>query len=234
MLITVCDISHEVWQLIFSSSVDKLLSSEDGGGIFDDPPAITESVMMPPDHGDDEDDFDNLQSRKWSRVKSKIWCWSTICYHVEDNYGFVFPAGPDSPDSGPAEPLPAMADQTEQTTLVHNEEEAFALEPIDITGRPRLIFICAKTLLSRARFCRKDVNFSGRLLGFVILLELYLFLNCLKCVHIVLLWSLLQMIVCTNSFDKTLVMFCELELFEAEAVNRDPAFFCWCLCCTTD
>lgn len=43
-------------------------------------------------------------------------------------------AGPDSPDSGPAEPLPAMADQTEQTTLVHNEEEAFALEPIDITG----------------------------------------------------------------------------------------------------
>lgn len=45
-------------------------------------------------------------------------------------------AGPDSPDSGPAEPLPAMADQTEQTTLVHNEEEAFALEPIDITGKP--------------------------------------------------------------------------------------------------
>ena len=43
-------------------------------------------------------------------------------------------AGPDSPDSGPVEPLPAMADQTEQTTLVPNEEEAFALEPIDITG----------------------------------------------------------------------------------------------------
>ncbi|XP_010788440.1 double-strand-break repair protein rad21 homolog [Notothenia coriiceps] len=86
------------------SPVDKLLSSEDGGGIFDDPPVLTESVMMPPDHGDDEDDFDNLQS-----------------------------PGPESPDSGPAEPLPAMADQTEQTTLVHNEEEAFALEPIDIT-----------------------------------------------------------------------------------------------------
>ncbi|KAM6968228.1 double-strand-break repair protein rad21 homolog A-like [Aplochiton taeniatus] len=84
--------------------VDKLLSNEDGGGIFDDPPGITESVIMPPDHGDDEDDFDNLQS-----------------------------PGPDSPSSGPAEPLPAMADQTEQTTLVHNEEEAFALEPIDIT-----------------------------------------------------------------------------------------------------
>ncbi|TNN32219.1 Double-strand-break repair protein rad21 [Liparis tanakae] len=84
--------------------VDKLLSSEDGGGIFDDPPAITESVLMPPDHGDDEDDFDNLQS-----------------------------PGPDSPDSGPVEPLPALVDQTEQTTLVHNEEEAFALEPIDIT-----------------------------------------------------------------------------------------------------
>lgn len=44
-------------------------------------------------------------------------------------------AGPDSPDSGPAEQLPAVADQTEQTTLVHNEEEAFALEPIDITGK---------------------------------------------------------------------------------------------------
>lgn len=44
--------------------VDKLLSNEDGGGIFDDPPAITESVMLPPDHGDDEDDFDNLHSRK--------------------------------------------------------------------------------------------------------------------------------------------------------------------------
>ncbi|KAM3858087.1 RAD21 cohesin complex component b isoform 1-T1 [Diretmus argenteus] len=85
--------------------VDKLLSNEDGGGIFDDPPAITESVMMPQDHGDDEDDFDALS-----------------------------PGGaPDSPDSGPTEPLPAMADQTEQTTLVHNEEEAFALEPIDIT-----------------------------------------------------------------------------------------------------
>uniref|UniRef100_A0AAY5K4F2 RAD21 cohesin complex component n=1 Tax=Esox lucius TaxID=8010 RepID=A0AAY5K4F2_ESOLU len=84
--------------------VDKLLSNEDGGGIFDDPPVVAESVMMPPDHGDDEDDFDNLQS-----------------------------PGPDSPDSGPAEPLPATQDQTEQTTLVHNEEEAFALEPIDIT-----------------------------------------------------------------------------------------------------
>uniref|UniRef100_A0A7N8Y0M3 RAD21 cohesin complex component n=1 Tax=Mastacembelus armatus TaxID=205130 RepID=A0A7N8Y0M3_9TELE len=33
----------------------------------------------------------------------------------------------------PTEPLPATADQTEQTTLVHNEEETFALEPIDIT-----------------------------------------------------------------------------------------------------
>lgn len=47
-------------------TVDKLLSSEDGGGIFDDPPAITETVMMAPDHGDDEDDFDNLHSRKQS------------------------------------------------------------------------------------------------------------------------------------------------------------------------
>ncbi|XP_064876602.1 double-strand-break repair protein rad21 homolog A-like isoform X2 [Oncorhynchus nerka] len=83
--------------------VDKLLSNKDGGGIFDDPPAITESVLRLQEH-DVEDDFDALS-----------------------------PGGPDSPDSGPAEPLPAMQDQTEQTTLVHNEEEAFALEPIDIT-----------------------------------------------------------------------------------------------------
>nr|XP_019957995.1 PREDICTED: double-strand-break repair protein rad21 homolog isoform X1 [Paralichthys olivaceus] len=84
--------------------VDKLLSNEDGGGIFDDPPAITASVMMPQDHGDDDDDFDALSA-----------------------------GAPDSPDSGPTEPLPVMADQTEQTALVHNEEETFALEPIDIT-----------------------------------------------------------------------------------------------------
>uniref|UniRef100_A0A8C1H4H4 RAD21 cohesin complex component b n=1 Tax=Cyprinus carpio carpio TaxID=630221 RepID=A0A8C1H4H4_CYPCA len=85
--------------------VDKLLSNEDGGGIFDDPSAITEGVMLPQDHGgDDDDDFDNLS-----------------------------PGGPDTPDSGPVEQLPTMTDQTEQTTLVHNEEEAFALEPIDIT-----------------------------------------------------------------------------------------------------
>ncbi|KAM8766176.1 RAD21 cohesin complex component b isoform 1-T2 [Acanthopagrus schlegelii] len=84
--------------------VDKLLSNEDGGGIFDDPPAIAESVMMPQDHGDDDDDFDALSA-----------------------------GAPDSPDSGPTEPLPAMADQAEQTALVHNEEETFALEPIDIT-----------------------------------------------------------------------------------------------------
>ncbi|XP_030267513.1 RAD21 cohesin complex component b [Sparus aurata] len=84
--------------------VDKLLSNEDGGGIFDDPPAIAESVMMPQDHGDDDDDFDALSA-----------------------------GAPDSPDSGPTEPLPVMADQAEQTALVHNEEETFALEPIDIT-----------------------------------------------------------------------------------------------------
>ncbi|XP_068603335.1 RAD21 cohesin complex component b [Brachionichthys hirsutus] len=84
--------------------VDKLLSNEDGGGIFDDPPAITEGVMMPQDHRHDEDDFDALSA-----------------------------GAPNSPDSGPTEPLPTMGDQTEQTTLVHNEEETFALEPIDIT-----------------------------------------------------------------------------------------------------
>uniref|UniRef100_G3NF06 RAD21 cohesin complex component n=1 Tax=Gasterosteus aculeatus aculeatus TaxID=481459 RepID=G3NF06_GASAC len=85
-------------------AMDKLLSNEDGDGIFDDPPAIAESVMMPQDHGDDDDDFDALSA-----------------------------GAPDSPDSGPTKPLPATADQTEQTSLVHNEEETFALEPIDIT-----------------------------------------------------------------------------------------------------
>ncbi|XP_014906472.1 RAD21 cohesin complex component b [Poecilia latipinna] len=84
--------------------VDKLLSNEDGGGIFDDPPAISEGVMMPQDHGEDEDDFDALSA-----------------------------GAPDSPDSGPTEPAPAMTDQQEQTALAHNEEETFALEPIDIT-----------------------------------------------------------------------------------------------------
>uniref|UniRef100_A0A4W5NT39 RAD21 cohesin complex component b n=1 Tax=Hucho hucho TaxID=62062 RepID=A0A4W5NT39_9TELE len=48
---------------------------------------------------------------------------------MADSEGGMLAGGPDSP----AEPLPAMQDQTEQTTLVHNEEEAFALEPIDIT-----------------------------------------------------------------------------------------------------
>lgn len=67
------------------------------------------------------------------------WTCVTLCYYLSVYGGititFLCVAGPDSPDSGPAEPLPAMADQTEQTTLVHNEEEAFALEPIDITGK---------------------------------------------------------------------------------------------------
>ncbi|XP_042629133.1 double-strand-break repair protein rad21 homolog A-like [Cyprinus carpio] len=85
--------------------MDKILSNEDGGGIFDDPPTITDSVMMPQDRGDDDDDFD----------------------------AFSPAIGPDSPDSGPVEPLPNTTDQTEQTTLVPNEDEAFALEPIDIT-----------------------------------------------------------------------------------------------------
>lgn len=64
---------------------------------------------------------------------------------------FVCLAGPDSPDSGPAEPLPAMADQTEQTTLVHNEEEAFALEPIDITGKtlPQLLEMQGSTQIKK-------------------------------------------------------------------------------------
>uniref|UniRef100_A0A8C8DD84 Uncharacterized protein n=1 Tax=Oncorhynchus tshawytscha TaxID=74940 RepID=A0A8C8DD84_ONCTS len=85
--------------------VDKLLSNEDGDGIFDDPPVITESVLLP--------------------LMYVSYVLYTVCVCAA--------GGPDSPDSGPAELLPAMQDQTEQTTLVHNEEEAFALEPIDIT-----------------------------------------------------------------------------------------------------
>ncbi|MGH0159198.1 UNVERIFIED_CONTAM: hypothetical protein FKN15_036986 [Acipenser sinensis] len=52
--------------------------------------------------------------------------------HAHDDDDFdMSPGGPDSPDSvDPVEPLPTM---TDQTTLVPNEEEAFALEPIDIT-----------------------------------------------------------------------------------------------------
>ncbi|NXW33635.1 RAD21 protein, partial [Phaetusa simplex] len=82
---------------------DKLLSNNDGG-IFDDPPALSESGVMIPEQPP-HDDMDD-----------------------DDN---VSMGGPDSPDSvDPVEPLPTM---TDQTTLVPNEEEAFALEPIDIT-----------------------------------------------------------------------------------------------------
>lgn len=103
--------------------------------------------MMPPDHGDDEDDFDNLQSRTQKHTflylhyidrKSNL---SNVPNVSVEGCCSSFVAGPDSPDSGPAEPLPAMADQTEQTTLVHNEEEAFALEPIDITGKRSRIML---------------------------------------------------------------------------------------------
>lgn len=118
--------------------MDKLLSNEDGGGIFDDPPAIAEGVMMPQDHGgDDDDDFDNLSRKKACDI---INIYIT-CLHNNRNVVFcpIAAGGPDSPDSGPVEQLPTMTDQTEQTTLVHNEEEAFALEPIDITGQPEQI-----------------------------------------------------------------------------------------------
>uniref|UniRef100_A0A8C6Y6G1 RAD21 cohesin complex component n=1 Tax=Naja naja TaxID=35670 RepID=A0A8C6Y6G1_NAJNA len=73
-------------------------------GIFDDPPALSEVGVMLPEQPP-HDDMDD-----------------------DDNASM---GGPDSPDSAdPVEPLPAM---TDQTTLVPNEEEAFALEPIDIT-----------------------------------------------------------------------------------------------------
>ncbi|KAG8570217.1 hypothetical protein GDO81_011155 [Engystomops pustulosus] len=84
---------------------DKLLSN-DGGGIFDDPPAgIPEEGVALPEQPIHDDDMDDDDA--------------------------VSMGGPDSPDSvDPVEPLPTM---TDQTTLVPNEEEAFALEPIDIT-----------------------------------------------------------------------------------------------------
>ncbi|NXE89196.1 RAD21 protein, partial [Menura novaehollandiae] len=82
---------------------DKLLSNNDGG-IFDDPPALSESGVMMPEQPP-HDDMDD-----------------------DDN---VSMGGQDSPESeDPVEQLPTM---TDQTTLVPNEEEAFALEPIDIT-----------------------------------------------------------------------------------------------------
>jgi len=82
---------------------DKLISNNDGG-IFDDPPALSEAgVMLPEQPAHDDMDEDENVSM----------------------------GGPDSPDSvDPVEPMPTM---TDQTTLVPNEEEAFALEPIDIT-----------------------------------------------------------------------------------------------------
>ncbi|XP_032078683.1 double-strand-break repair protein rad21 homolog [Thamnophis elegans] len=83
--------------------VDKLLSNTEEG-IFDDPPALSEVGVMLPEQPP-HDDLDD-----------------------DDNASM---GGPDSPDSAdPVEPLPTM---TDQTTLVPNEEEAFALEPIDIT-----------------------------------------------------------------------------------------------------
>ncbi|XP_075405457.1 double-strand-break repair protein rad21 homolog [Tenrec ecaudatus] len=82
---------------------DKLISNNDGG-IFDDPPALSETGVMLPEQPAHED------------------------MDEEDN---VSMGGPDSPDSvDPVEPVTTL---TDQTTLVPNEEEAFALEPIDIT-----------------------------------------------------------------------------------------------------
>lgn len=84
--------------------LDDKLISDGGGGIFDDPPTLPEEgVAMPVQPPHDDLDDDDIVSL----------------------------GGADSPDSvDPVEPLPTM---TDQTTLVPNEEEAFALEPIDIT-----------------------------------------------------------------------------------------------------
>lgn len=83
--------------------LDDKLLSNSEVGIFDDPPTLSEGGVMMPEQPPNDMDDD-------------------------DN---VSMGGPDSPDSvDPVEPLPTM---TDQTTLVPNEEEAFALEPIDIT-----------------------------------------------------------------------------------------------------
>ncbi|XP_072266815.1 double-strand-break repair protein rad21 homolog [Pyxicephalus adspersus] len=85
--------------------LDDKLISDGGGGIFDDPPTLPEEGVAMPEQPPHDDDMDD-----------------------DDNVSL---GGPDSPDSvDPVEPLPTM---TDQTTLVPNEEEAFALEPIDIT-----------------------------------------------------------------------------------------------------
>ncbi|XP_051879063.1 RAD21 cohesin complex component b [Pristis pectinata] len=83
--------------------LDDKLLSHNDGGIFDDPPVLTDGGVLMPEEPVHNDDEDDVMSI----------------------------GGPDSPDSDdPVEPLPTM---TDQTTLVPNEEEAFALEPIDIT-----------------------------------------------------------------------------------------------------
>lgn len=85
--------------------LDDKLISDGGGGIFDDPPTLPEEGIAMPEQPPHDDDLDD-----------------------DDNVSL---GGADSPDSvDPVEPLPTM---TDQTTLVPNEEEAFALEPIDIT-----------------------------------------------------------------------------------------------------
>lgn len=73
------------------------------------------------------DHFKMWRERMESVALFLFWYYSAL-------YLFLLTVGgPDSPDSvDPVEPLPTM---TDQTTLVPNEEEAFALEPIDITGK---------------------------------------------------------------------------------------------------
>ena len=51
-----------------------------------------------------------------------------------------------------------MADQTEQTTLVPNEEEAFALEPIDITGENLLATLLLTEGPTHRRASKKHLN----------------------------------------------------------------------------
>ncbi|KAK2507584.1 hypothetical protein MC885_001082 [Smutsia gigantea] len=82
---------------------DNFVSNNDGG-IFDDPPALSEAGVILPEQP---------------------------ALNDMDEGDNVSMGGPDSPDLvDPVEPMPTM---TDQTILVLNEEEAFALEPIDIT-----------------------------------------------------------------------------------------------------
>nr|XP_008526565.1 PREDICTED: double-strand-break repair protein rad21 homolog [Equus przewalskii] len=84
--------------------------------------------------GNDGGILGRLQQSGYSNItflRAKANSGSRAALPFVTKFLFSIVGGPDSPDSvDPVEPMPTM---TDQTTLVPNEEEAFALEPIDIT-----------------------------------------------------------------------------------------------------